>query len=212
VPHASALEAGLIGDVVEGHTSGIDVLLSPSDVQVAQGMRAEDLFNIMNGINKAYSFVVIDAGSALTENTVTMMDASDRILLVTTPDLVALHDASRFIQISRTLSYPPEKLMIVLNRANLDGGVKTKDIETALRHEVFAQIPDDGANVIRSLNRGVPLVIQYPRSPATKSIQRLAGTLVAQASPDVRSASVPAKPKKKRSKSATKKPAATPTS
>jgi pilus assembly protein CpaE len=212
VPHASALEAGLIGDVVEGHTSGIDVLLSPSDVQVAQGLRAEDLFNIMNGINKAYSFVVIDAGSALTENTVTMMDASDRILLVTTPDLVALHDASRFIQISRTLSYPPEKLMIVLNRANLDGGVKTKDIETALRHEVFAQIPDDGANVIRSLNRGIPLVVQYPRSPATKSIQRLAGTLVAQASPDMRSAPVPAKPKKKRSKTATKKPAATPTS
>jgi MinD-like ATPase involved in chromosome partitioning or flagellar assembly len=102
--------------------------------------------------------------------------------------------------------------MIVLNRANLDGGVKTKDIETALRHEVFAQIPDDGANVIRSLNRGVPLVVQYPRSPATKSIQRLAGTLVAQALPDMHGASVPAKPKKKRSKTATKKPAATPTS
>ena len=212
VPHASALEPGLIGDVVEGHTSGIDVLLSPADVQVAQGMRAEDLYNIMNGITRAYSFVVIDAGSALTENTVTMMDASDRILLVTTPDLIALHDASRFIQISRTLSYPPEKLMIVLNRANLDGGVKTKDIETALRHEVFAQIPDDGANVVRSLNRGIPLVIQYPRSQATRAIQQLAGTLVAQASPEVNSPPVPAKTKKRKAKTVTKKPAATPTS
>ncbi len=210
VPHANALDSALIGDVVEGHTSGIDVLLSPTDIQVAQGMRAEDLFNIINGIIKAYSFVVIDAGSALTENTVTMMDASDRILLVTTPDLVSLHDTSRFIQISRTLSYPPEKLMIILNRANLDGGVKTKDIETALRHEVFAQIPDDGANVVRSLNRGIPLVIQYPRSPATKSIQRLAGTLVDQAAPELGGSPAPAKSTKKRSKSATKRPAPTP--
>lgn len=211
VPHANALEPGLIGDVVEAHTSGIDVLLSPTDVQVAQGLRAEDLYNIINGVIRAYSFVVIDAGSALTENTVTMMDASDRILLVTTPDLVALHDASRFIQISRTLSYPPEKLMIVLNRANLDGGVKTKDIESALRHEVYAQIPDDGANVVRSLNRGIPLVIQYPRSQATRSIQQLAATLVAQASPEAINQARPAKKKKRREKSVTKNPATTPT-
>jgi len=162
---------------VVSHVSGIDVLLSPNDVQVAQGMRSEDLFNIINGVKKSYGYVVIDAGSALTENTVTMMDAADRVLLVTTPDLVALHDASRFIQISRTLSYSPEKTLILLNRANLNGGVKTKDIESALRHEVFAQIPDDGANVLRSLNRGIPLVMQYPRSSATKSIQRLAGTI-----------------------------------
>ena len=128
----------------------------------------------MRGIKKAYGYVIIDAGSALTENTVTMMDAADRILLVTTPDLVALHDASRFIQISRSLSYPPDKTMILLNRANLNGGVKPRDIETALRNEVYAQIPDDGANVLRSLNRGIPLVMQYPRSPATQAIQRLA--------------------------------------
>ena len=88
VPHASLLDPGLIGDVVVSHASGIDVLLSPTDVQVAQGMRPEDTFNIMKGIKKAYGYVVIDAGSALTENTVTMMDAADRILLVTTPNLV----------------------------------------------------------------------------------------------------------------------------
>ena len=60
----------------------------------SQGMRAEDIYNIINGIKKAYGYVVIDVGSSLSENSVTMMDAADRILLVTTPDLVALHDAS----------------------------------------------------------------------------------------------------------------------
>jgi pilus assembly protein CpaE len=213
VPHANLLDPGLIGDVVVKHASGIDVLLSPNDVQVAQGMRAEDLYNIINGIKKAYGYVVIDAGSALTENTVTMMDAADRILLVTTPDLVSLHDTSRFIQISRTLSYPPEKMLIVLNRANLDGGVKPRDIETALRHEVYAQIPDDGPNVIRSLNRGIPLVMQYPRSPATQSIQKMAGTLADMGSAEKSGAAVSkstARKKKKKTKSGVNQPANTP--
>jgi pilus assembly protein CpaE len=175
-------------------------------------MRAEDIYNIIGGLKKAYGYVVIDAGSALTENTVTMMDAADRILLVTTPDLVALHDASRFIQISRSLSYPPEKTMIVLNRANLNGGVKPRDIETALRHEVYAQIPDDGANVVRSLNRGIPLVMQYPRSPATQAIQRLAGSIVEMGGGEtgVDPASKSSKKKKSKSKSVVDQPATTP--
>ena len=212
VPHANLLDPGLIGDVVVPHASGIDVLLSPNDVQVAQGMRAEDIYNIISGIKKAYGYVVIDAGSALTENTVTMMDAADRIMLVTTPDLVALHDASRFIQISRSLSYPPEKTMIVLNRANLIGGVKPRDIETALRHEVYAQIPDDGANVLRSLNRGIPLVMQYPRSPATQAIQRLAGSVVEMGGGEAGAApaSKSSKKKKRKSKTGVDQAAATP--
>ena len=212
VPHANLLDPGLIGDVVVAHASGIDVLLSPNDVQIAQGMRAEDIYNIINGIKRAYGYVVIDAGSALTENTVTMMDAADRILLVTTPDLVALHDASRFIQISRSLSYPPDKTLIVLNRANLNGGVKPRDIETALRHEVFAQIPDDGANVLRSLNRGIPLVMQYPRSPATQAIQRLAGSVVEMGggATGAAPASKSSKKKKQKSKSGVDQPATTP--
>ena len=212
VPHANLLDPGLIGDVVVNHASGIDVMLSPNDVQVAQGMRAEDLYNIISGIKKAYGYVIIDAGSALTENTVTMMDAADRILLVTTPDLVSLHDTSRFIQISRTLSYPPEKMIIVLNRANLNGGVKPRDIESALRHEVYAQIPDDGPNVLRSINRGIPLVMQYPRSPATQSIQRLAGTLAEMGSPEMSGAAVSKSKtkKKKKTKSSVNQPANTP--
>lgn len=212
VPHANLLDPGLIGDVVVEHTSGIDVLLSPNDVQVAQGMRAEDLFNIMNGIKKAYGYIVIDAGSSLSENTVTMMDAADRILLVTSPDLVALHDASRFIQIGRTLSYPPEKTLIVLNRANLNGGVKPKDIETALRHEVFAQIPDDGANVVRSLNRGIPLVMQYPRSPATQAIQKLSRTVAQMGNVEARGVSTAQSSTKgkKKKKASVDQPATTP--
>jgi pilus assembly protein CpaE len=141
-----------------------------------------------------------------------MMDAAYRILLVTTPDLVSLHDASRFIQISRSLSYPPEKTLIVLNRANLNGGVKPKDIEAALRHEVFAQIPDDGANVIRSLNRGIPLVMQYPRSPATQSIQRIAGILAEMGTVEMVGAPVSKSSRKgrKKSKSGDTQPATTP--
>jgi pilus assembly protein CpaE len=178
IPHASLLDENLVRDVVVRHASGIDVLLSPTDVQAGQGVRPEDLLNIVKGVRQMYDFIVIDGGSHLDENTVTLMDLSDRILLLTTPDLASLHDVSRFIQISRNLSYPPGKMLTLVNRADMMGGVKSKEIETALRREVFDHIPEDDPKVLRSLNRGVPHLYKYPRSPVSRSIRKIAKRIV----------------------------------
>jgi pilus assembly protein CpaE len=173
IPHANALDSGLVAEVVTEHATGLQVILGPNDLQVAQGIRAEDLFNVIEGLQRLYDFLVIDAGSTLNENTVTLLDAADRVLLVATPELASLHDVSRFVQLSRSLGYPPGKLLVVLNRAGQEGGVKTKDIESALHHELFGLVPEDGANALRSLNRGLPLIVRYPRSPASRAYQQL---------------------------------------
>lgn len=174
IPHANHLDPNLIGEVVIPHSSGLHVLLAPRNLQVAQGIRADDLFNVYSAVQNQYEFIVIDAGSNLNENTVTLLDASDRILVVTNPEMASLHDTSLFIQLGRTLAYPQEKMLVLLNRTDIGGGVKPKDIETALHHMVFAQIPDDGANVLRSMNRGIPVTLGYPRSQVKKAFKNLA--------------------------------------
>jgi pilus assembly protein CpaE len=174
VPHAAAMDEMLVREVVTQHISGIYVLLAPPDIQAAQGIRPQELFSIVAGLKRYYDYLIIDAGSSLSENTVTLMDAADRILLVTSPDLAALHDVSRFVRISQTLAYPPEKTLLILNRAERPGGVKARDIAAVLRREIYAQIPDDPLDALRSLNRGIPLVLNYPRSPASKAYQTLA--------------------------------------
>ncbi len=179
VPHMHALEDAMVREVVADHSSGVQVLLGPSGLEVAQGIRPEALYNIVSGLRPLYDFIVIDAGNFLSENTVTLLDAADRVLLVAVPDLAALHDTTRFVRLSRSLAYPEGKVNIVLNRSGLLGGVRTNDIETALRHEVFAHIPDDGPNALRSLNRGIPLMLKYPRSPASRGFQQLAKRLAA---------------------------------
>jgi pilus assembly protein CpaE len=88
-----------------------------------------------------------------------------------------LRDVSRFIQISQSLSYPSEKLLVVLNREGHLGGVKTKDIEVALKRQVFAKIPEDVSSVQRSLNRGIPLMLKYPRSPTARALKKLSKAL-----------------------------------
>lgn len=178
VPHATNLDEGLVREIVAEHASGIEVLLAPSSLQVAQGIRPEDMYNVFMNLNRLFDYIVIDAGSALNENTVTLLDVADRTLIVTNPDLAALHDISRFIQLTWTLSYSPDKVLIVLNRAGIPGGIRSADIGTALRQNVFAQIPDEGPRGLRSINSGEPLITRYPRSVAAKAFQSLARELL----------------------------------
>jgi pilus assembly protein CpaE len=184
IPHSSNLDDNLIRDVVSRHASGLHVLMGPNDIQVAQGIRPDDLYNVFIGLQRMYDFIVIDAGSTLNENTVTLMDAADKILLVTTPDLASLHDTSKFIQFSRSLAYPQDKLLVALNRSNITGGLRSSDIESALHYPLFAQIPDDGANALRSINRGIPFTTRYPRNPVSRSIRSLADSLIELNNPD----------------------------
>ncbi len=179
IPHATNLDESLVRDVVTAHPSGINVLMAPSNVQIAQGIRAEDIYNVYMGVSRLFDYIVVDAGGPLNDISVTLMDAADRILLVTTPDLAALHDTSRFLQLSRSLAYPADKILLILNKAGAEGGVKLHDIESVLHTQVYHQIANDPANVLRSINRGIPFLVYYPRSSASKSIQHLAVNLAA---------------------------------
>jgi len=178
IPHATNLDEGLVRDVVVRHPAGIHVLLAPSNIQIAQGVRPEDMYNVFMGVSRLYDYVVVDAGGPLNEISVTLMDATDRILLVATPDLATLHDTSRFLQLSRSLAYPADKILMLLNKVGAEGGVKLSDIETVLHTQVYHQIANDPAKVLRSINRGIPYLVYYPRSNASKSIQQLARNLI----------------------------------
>jgi pilus assembly protein CpaE len=138
-----------------------------------------------------YDYVVVDAGGPLNEISVTLMDAADRILLVTTPDLASLHDTSRFLQLSRSLAYPADKILLILNKSGAEGGVKLRDIESVLHTQVYHQIANDPPSVLRSINRGIPYLVYYPRSHASKSIQQLARNLTSIKLKEMRQEAVP---------------------
>jgi septum formation inhibitor-activating ATPase MinD len=57
-------------------------------------------------------------------------------------------------------------------------GIRNNDIEAALHIHLFAMIPDDSDSALRSLNRGIPLYIRYPRSPASRAYKLLAVNLM----------------------------------
>jgi len=177
IAHAGMLDQQLINQVVVRHKSGIHVLPSPNSVEGADGIQPEDLFSVLQSLQDVFPNIIIDAGNHLDENTVTYMDASDKILLVLNPDLASLRDAKQFIEVSSNLSYPKDKILFVLNRMGRKEDIKREEIENILNLQVFGKIPEDEDVILSSINDGTPIILEKSRHPISKAISDLVDEL-----------------------------------
>lgn len=178
VPFAQRLDNELISDIVTQHSSGLNVLPSPTSFEDSQAVKPDSLYSIIQSVQKMYGYIVIDAGSALNENAVTLMDSAFRVLLLITPELASLHNAREFLEISQSLNFPDDKILLVLNRTDMKDGVRVSQIEEALPIKLFGKIPEDNRASLKSINQGIPLYIKNPKSPLSKSLKEMSKRLM----------------------------------
>ena len=174
ISHAGMLDQQLLKQVVVDHVSGIKVLPSPTIVTEGQGIRPDDLYKVILGLQSTFPVILIDGGNYLGENTVTYMDASDRILLTMNPNLASIRDAKQFLDVTKSLSYPADKTMIVLNNTGHKADIRQEEIEESLKRKVSCTIPGDETFVISAVNEGIPVLIKNPRHPISRAISGLA--------------------------------------
>lgn len=172
--HIGQLDPHLVKQVAVRHISGIYVLPSPDSISEAQGIRPEDVFKMLQVLQNVFPNIIIDGGSYLSENTVTYMDSSDRILLVLNPDLASLRDVRQFMDVAKSLSYPPEKTALILNLTGRKADVKREEIENILKMKLFGRIPADENLALSCLNEGVPIILKNPHHPISNSIREIA--------------------------------------
>lgn len=177
ITHAGMLDQQLINQVVVDHVSGIKVLPSPIAVTEAQGIRPDDLYKVILGLQATFPITLIDGGNFLQENTVTYMDASDKILLIMNPTLASIRDVRQFIEVCKTLLYPPEKIILVLNNTGHKADIRSEEIEKILGRKITCAIPADDNFVISSVNEGIPVMVKNPHHPISKAIQGLAAVI-----------------------------------
>lgn len=175
--HAGLLDERMIKQVVIRHISGIHMLPSPNSIIDAQGISPENLVKVIQSLQQVFSNIIIDGGNNLNENTVTYMDSSDKILLVLNPDLASMRDVRQFMDIAATLSYPKDKMLLILNLTGRKADVRKEEIEKILKMKIFGKIPTDENLALSCLNEGVPILLKSPRHPISKAFSTIAAEL-----------------------------------
>jgi pilus assembly protein CpaE len=73
------------------------------------------------------------------------------------------------------MGIPMDKIKLIANRYRAKDDIKIKDMEKVLDHPIFFSIPNDYEAVVNSINKGMPCVGLYPKSPVSAAITKLAG-------------------------------------
>jgi len=175
---ASTLEADLVEQHLTLHEgSGLKVLVAPATPQLAESVTVYTIEKSLDQLRQSYEYIVVDLPSQLQDTSLAALDAANTIFLVTTLDLLAIHKTRTALDMLRRL-YPPEKIEVILNRANSDVGISVQDVETALDTKLKAQLPSDGKLVVTAVNEGKPFTLSAPNSPIATRIQALATDIV----------------------------------
>jgi pilus assembly protein CpaE len=178
VPHVDELDEELINSVVVPHSSGIKTLLAPPRPEMADLVVPDHMEKILEELKKTFDCVIVDTWTSLHDLVLTIMDVSDRIVLITTPDIPSIKNTKLFFEVIDALGYPPEKVFLTINKMDRRGSIRAGDIETGIKHAVAVTLALDERVTTLAANQGAPFVLSAANSPIAQNMVNLAHQLL----------------------------------
>jgi pilus assembly protein CpaE len=163
-------------DVMWRDPSGVDILLAPPRVEMAEMVSARDVEKTM-----LYEAIVIDTPTSLTEVTLAFLDASDVVLSIVTYDSTTIHNTIAVAEVFASIGYAPEKVHYLLNRADSSGGLNRDELARALGRRPDFEVVSDGRLVVQANNEGMPFVVSSPDAAVSLDLRRAAATIAGRA-------------------------------
>ncbi len=121
-----------------------------------------------------FSYIIIDASSALTDVVLAALDACDLVILLTTQEIPAIKNARLFLDLADVLGIKRGQILFVMNRFDKRIGITPEKVGENFKLEVSSVIPFEDRVVVPSVNRGVPFMLGDRTRPIARSMLQLA--------------------------------------
>lgn len=159
------------------HGSGADFIPAVISARQMGMITPDNIRPFLRRAQQSYDYIIIDVGKSFSEVLLSVLDMSNLILLVATPDILAVYQIKWGMEILQEQHFPGRMIKMVLNRSESHGGVAWQEVKAALGCDILARIPSDGKTVGVALNRGIPCVVDSPRAKVSVAFHELVGAL-----------------------------------
>ena len=177
-PRADELDPEIIEEVMIRHnTSGVMVLASPSRPEYAENVVPDQFSKVLQYLRRMFSYVIVDAASSLSDVTLTAIDSSDALILITTQDIPSIKNARLFLDLIDAMKISRRRILFVMNKFDKRIGITPEKIDESFKQEIVAVLPADERVIIPSINRGVPFMLGDHSRPISRSYLSLAEVL-----------------------------------
>jgi len=167
-----------IKNCVYQHESGVRIAPGSISLSKLKKSNPKNLGKVISELRGTSDILVVDSASGLGEEAFSAIDSADEVIVVSTPDLPAVTDAMKTIELSEARG--STVVGVVLNRVRKDKlEMSEEEISAMLEKPVIASIPED-KNIHESLKKKHPVVFSNPYAASSVAYKELAATLVGQ--------------------------------
>ena len=170
-------ETFLLSTLEKYKNTSLYVLADPPDLEQAEIITSENITTLINVLRSVFSYVIIDTTSSFDGKTITALDNSDLILLVSILNLPSVRNCQRCFDLFKRLGYQKDKIKLIINRYMENDEIKIEDVEDVLGHNVYYKIPNNYFTIINAINKGVPASDINHQSNLAKAYRELAALL-----------------------------------
>jgi pilus assembly protein CpaE len=175
------LDADLLKSLLIKHEpTGLYVLAAPIEPAFADSVSLPHMKRILEILASFCSHVIIDTPASFNDIVLGVLEEADDIVLMAGMDIPHIKNTKIGLQTLRLLHIPASKVKLTLNRANSKVKLDIADVERTLQMKADCLLPSDIA-VPQSINKGVPIVVDAPRSGVSRNLERMADLFPAHA-------------------------------
>jgi flagellar biosynthesis protein FlhG len=177
-----------IHEVLQRGPGGIQLVagVAKSETRGPCSPKAQQRFlRQLNSLSKHVDMLVVDAGSVPTELARQLWAAAHDVVLVTSPDVVAVMDSYAAVKTLYSPGQTASQVRLLVNHAGHDAEAADvfRRIDQSCQRflgvalELAGTIPSDD-QALQAARHGVPVLLLSPHSPLSRSIDALADGLI----------------------------------
>jgi len=159
------------------HPCGLEILPAPLRPEDAELVTEAKLARLLEVARESYDVIVVDTSPFFHGPMLATLDRTDELFLLCGLDVPTLKNVKLSLQTLEMLSFPRDRIRIVLNRANSKVGMKPSEVEDALGMKIRHQLPSDRA-VPLGVNKGKPVVLGDEDSDFSRALRDLAKSVL----------------------------------
>lgn len=154
------------------HQTGLYVVPGSDSPAAADAVTAKEVANLLDTLAGQFQYVVVDTAPGLSEHTLSVLDQTDILVMVTSLDVPGIRGLRKELDTLRDIGLILESRSVVLNFMHPSRGISVADVEASIGRKVDFQMPQSNSVPI-SINQGVPLLQAASRDPVAKALRAL---------------------------------------
>lgn len=163
-------------EAVYEHESGIKIMPASISIKELKRTKPEKIKDFKKDFKKISDHIIVDCAAGLGNETLSVMDLADELIIVTNPEIPAITDALKAVKIAEQLKKSIKG--VIVTRVKKDKiELSPEVVKEMLEIPILGMIPEDDY-VKKAINVKNPLVHTYPKSKASRAYKEVAAKLL----------------------------------